>query len=128
MKKSILATSITGGSDPERAIVAYFRFEADNFLSGSELTSSKGHADHYELVSVITDVGPYGNHATLLGGSKEVGGMVYLGGDECMSPMEQIRRQTQLPLVFKGAAAAVAALGTSRKAVKEEEKSKEEKE
>ena len=29
-KRSILATSITGGGDPERAVVAYYRFERDH--------------------------------------------------------------------------------------------------
>ena len=99
LKKSVLATSITGGADPERAVVAYFRFEADHFHEEEK----HAHLED-ETIShpVLLDVGPYGNHATLLGGNTLTGSLVCLGNNECESPMEQIRRQTQLPLLIKG--------------------------
>ena len=44
--------------------------------------------------AVVRDVGPYGHHGTVVGASI----ILALAKEECTSPMEQLRKQTQYAL------------------------------
>ncbi len=110
-KRSVLASAITGGGDAERAVVAYYRFEAEHYEEaedGRRDAADGRWASQFPLLRVLLptlrDVGPYGHHASLLGAGTGAGGLLRLGDEECTSPMEQLKRQTQLALVVAGRA------------------------
>ena len=80
---SVLA-GITGGADPERAIVAYLRFE--------DRPQGKEAEDHDRT----SDCGPYGNHGQLIGGSTN-----HISWPDVDSPVDEVsRRQQQYVISF----------------------------
>ena len=131
-RKSILATAITGGGDPERSIVAYWRFEKEHWLENIKISGRNNSTnaddkdnDKKKMLDsvVIRDVGSYGHHGTLLGANV----ILSLSEEECSSPMEQLRKQTQHSLCCHAAEKTNGSSSSSSKREAKKKKSKKKK-